>query len=348
MHGLNQKVKYCRIVRRVIRKRNRFYVQLVLEGTPLIKNKNQLGKGVVAFDFGPSTLAIVSNNQNEFQAKLLQFCSELKFREKEIHNLQRKIDRQRRQNNPQNYLPNGQITKGRHTWKKSTRQKENEKELRNLYQIVSEHRKSLQGKLVNETLRMGNVFKTEKVSRKWLQKNFGKSIGMRAPGMFVSGMRRKAESAGAAFIEFPTITTKLSQTCVCGGQHKKLLSDRVHSCPCGVTAQRDLFSAFLALYVEKQGSKEEDKYILHADQAQKAWPSADKLLQTAWRIALQSTSEGFIPSSFGRIASPRGQSGSPAKKGTVEFEIQDVVSACRWGGESLKENKMIPLEPMGF
>ena len=345
-YGLQKRIKYCRIVRKVIRKKDRFYVQLVLEGKPFEKKKNELGQGVVAFDFGPSTVAIVSQDEEGFHAKLLQFCSELKSREKEIHNLQRKIDRQKRQSNSQNYLPNGKIQKGRHSWKKSTRQKENEKQLRNLHQIVSSHRKSLQGKLINETLRMGNVFKTEKVSRKWLQKNFGKSVGMRSPGMFVSELRRKAESADGTFLEFPTITTKLSQTCVCGRQHKKLLSERVHVCECGVHAQRDLFSAFLALYVEKQDG-DEDKYTLHADQAQKAWSSADTPLQIAWGVALQSTTEGLVPSSFGRIH-PRGQSGSSAKKEIVKFEIRDVVSTCPWSGESQKENKTVPLEPTGF
>ena len=344
-HGLQQNVKYCRVVRKVIRKTNRFYVQLVLEGKPLEKNKNKLGKGNVAFDFGPSTVAIVSQDQDGFHAKLLQFCSELKSREAEIHNLQRKIERQRRQSNPQNYLPNGKIKNGRHKWKKSNKQKENESQLRNLYQIVSSHRKSLQGKLINETLRMGNNFKTERVSRKWLQKNFGKSVGMRSPGMFVSGLRRKAESAGGTFLEFPTVTTKLSQTCVCGQQHKKLLSDRVHSCSCGVTAQRDLFSAFLALYVEPQ-SDEKDKYTCHTDLAQKAWSSADTPLQTAWQVASQSTTEGLVPSTFGKY--PWGQSGSPAETRIVKFEVQDVVPACPWGGESLKENEMVPQNPRGF
>lgn len=347
-HGLQQNVKYCRILRKVIRKKDRFYVQLVLDGKPLEKEKNKLGDGTVAFDFGPSTVAIVSqNSNNEFQAKLLQFCSELKTREKEIHTLQRKIERQRRQSNPNNYSPNGKIKKGRHKWKKSNRQKENEKQLKNLHQIVSSHKKSLQGKLINDTLRMGNNFKTEKVSRKWLQKNFGKSVGIRSPGMFVSGMKHKAESAGGSFLEFPTITTKLSQMCICGRQHKKSLSDRVHVCDCGVNAQRDLFSSFLALYVEKEKSGEEDKYVLHTDLAQKAWSSADTLLQTAWRTAIQSTNGRLIPSSFGSLNLSQSQSGSPAKGRIAEFEVRNVVPSRRYGGESPKENKVVSSRTYG-
>ena len=72
----------------------------------------------------------------------------------------------------------------------------------------------------------------------------------RAPKMFISMTERKAESAGATFVQFPTVTTKLSQTCVCGRVKKKDFSERAHVCGCGVRSQRDLFFAFLAIFVE--------------------------------------------------------------------------------------------------
>jgi len=343
-YGLEHKIKYCRIVRKIIKGKNHFYVQLILEGKPFIKEKNKLGKGTVCFDFGPSTVAIVSENNENYNAELKQFCSELKNKEKETASLQREIDRQRRQNNPKNYTENNKIKKGRLSWKKSKRQIINENKLKELYRITSSHRNSLQGKLVNETLRIGNNFKTEKVSRKWLQKLYGKSVGTRSPGKYISELKRKAESAGGSFLEFPTQTTKLSQTCICGKQKKKKLSERVHSCGCGVYSQRDLFSAFLGIFVEKD-TKNEDSYILQTDHAQKAWSSADKLLQTVWQNSIQSTNRGNIPSSFGTKF--QSQSRSFAKVGRAEFEIQNVV-VIRENNESLKENEVFPIEPTGF
>ena len=188
---------------------------------------------------------------------------------------------------------------------------------------------------------MGNEDHTEKISRKWLQKLYGKSVGTRSPGMYVTGLKRKAESAGASFLEFPTITTKLSQTCVCGRQKKKPLSVREHSCDCGVYSQRDLFSAYLGIFVERN---EKEKYILQTSQALCAWPSADKLLQAVWRIS-QSTTRGACPSSFGRF---RSQSGSLAKDGRVKFEAHGVVPVFVECGESMGENKIFPSEPAGF
>ena len=345
-HGLSKKVKYCRIFRKIIKGKNRFYVQLVLEGKPFIKEKNKLGEGSVCYDEGPSTIAIVSkNNNDEFSAKLQQFCPELDLHQKEITNLQRKIDRQRRSNNPDNFADGnglGKIKKGHLKWKKSRHQRKTEAELLEKHRKISAYRKSLHGKLINETLRMGNDFYTEKVSKKWFQKLYGKSVGIRAPGMYASELKRKAESAGASYTEFSTLTTKLSQTCVCGRQKKKKLSDRVHNCECRVYSQRDLFSAFLGLFVEKVG----EKYILQTDQAARLWSSADKLLRTVWSNSLQSMSRGTCPSSFGTIS--QSQNRSFVEKGIVKSKVQDVVIGAVSANESLKADKIFSLEPAGF
>jgi hypothetical protein len=101
------------------------------------------------------------------------------------------------------------------------------------------NRKSLHGKQANDTLRRGNIIFLEKLSYKAWQKLFGKSVGCRAPGMFVAELTRKAESAGGSVTEFPTQSTALSQMCQCGRKSKKKLSARWHNCTCGVSAQRD-------------------------------------------------------------------------------------------------------------
>ena len=60
--------------------------------------------------------------------------------------------------------------------------------------------------------------------------------------------------------------------------------------PCGVEAQRDLYSAYLACFVKK------DRLI--ADQAQKAWSVMDIALRTAMSELKQSSS-GPLPTSLG-------------------------------------------------
>ncbi len=75
-HALSCRVKYVRLVRRKINGRNRFYAQLICEGTPYQKPANALGEGVVGIDAGPSTIARV----NSKEAVLSRFARNLQRR----------------------------------------------------------------------------------------------------------------------------------------------------------------------------------------------------------------------------------------------------------------------------
>jgi hypothetical protein len=121
MHGLSCRVKYVRLVRRKVAGKNPFFVQLVLEGEPYRKHnpdgspKHPLGKGTVGLDAGPSTLAAAGKDG----AIVEPFCVELVSKHQGIRLLQRKLDRQRRANNPDNYNSDGIVRKGPKTWKAS-------------------------------------------------------------------------------------------------------------------------------------------------------------------------------------------------------------------------------------
>jgi len=300
-HGLSHRVKYCRIIKRIFNGKVRFFVQLVLEGKPLIKDKNKPADDIVGLDIGPSTIAVVTSEQ----ATLERFCDELKDKQKEIRRLQRKLDRQRRANNPQNYNPEGTIKKGKKTWHESTRYKKTRRKLavrlwssgfiRELQRKLVAHRKTLHGNLVNRILKQGKPVakrrgeaafhvKTEQLSYRAFQKNFGKSVKNRAPGMFMVIIRRKAENAGGSVVEFSTRTTKLSQYChKCGKYTKKPLSQRVHTC-CNLNIQRDIysekplrrftaFSAFLAGSVVENSGESTFRSTLDTADVTERWRS---------------------------------------------------------------------------
>lgn len=331
-HALGCRVKYARLVRRKMRRRDRFYAQLICEGAPYQKPCRRIGEGEVGLDIGPSTIAVVGDGA----AFLEVFCGEVVRRHRPIRRLQRKLDRQRRANNRDNYLPDGRVKPGPKRWVKSNLQRRTEDEMADLLRREAAHRRTLHGELANRVLAMGRIIKTEKLSFRALQRQYGRSVGVRAPGKFVSILRRKAESAGGRVIEFPTRQTKLSQVCHgCGVVKKKPLSLRVHVCECGVEMQRDLYSAFLARCVGEDG-------MLHAGWALAAWPGAEPLLRAAWRIATQPASgRAFHPSSFG--AAPRSRSGSPAEEGTAKAEAPDDVAHAQACGESRGEAAVVPL-----
>jgi transposase len=318
-HALSCPVKYCRIVRRKFNGKNRFYVQLVLKGKPKIKDKNKIANAVVGLDLGPSTIAAFCDTE----AVLKPFCAELEPLNRQIRLIQRKLDRSRRATNPDNYNEDGTIKKGRLSWHFSRRYIKERTRLANLLRKQAAYRDSLQGRLVNEILSMGKFINTEKISYRTWQKNFGKSIGFRAPGKFMEKLRYKAESAGGGVNEFPTFL-RLSQFChVCGTYTKKPLSQRWHDCECGTRMQRDLYSAYLARFVSGAS--------LDTSHAVEAWPGAESLL---WRAVsrLNETASGRQRlASFGLN---RRQSGSHAEDGSTRVEAVTVVASCERYGET--------------
>ncbi|NMP24100.1 RNA-guided endonuclease TnpB family protein [Sulfobacillus harzensis] len=325
-YGLAHRIKYVRLVRRTINGRFRWFAQLVCEGLPMRKIdpktgqfRHPYGSDIVGLDIGPSTIAIVG----ETRADLRQFAEEVVHDHAEIRRLQRHLDRQRRANNPDCYDAQGRVIKGKRPTNTSRQQQFTENRLQELSRRETAHRKTLHGQLANQVMAQGTTIKTEKLSYKAFQKRFGRSISVRAPKLFLSILTRKAESAGGQVIEFNTRTTALSQTCLCGQKHKKRLSERIHTCGCGVTMQRDLFSAYLARFVEDDA--------LQVARATEPWPGAEPLLRTAWQRATtnQPASGRPLPSSFGRYPSGPSQSGSSEKENLPEHKAADVVTSAR-------------------
>jgi len=328
-HGLSSRVKYVRIVRREVHGRTRYYAQLVCEGHPYQKPEHKIGTETVGLDIGPSTIAVVG----ETQASLEPFCEPVVRDHQRIRRLQRKLDRQRRANNPDCYDEKGRSIKGKHPKNKSHRQQDTQTVLAELFRCEAEHRKALHGQMANRILAIGVDIRTEKLSFKAFQKMYGRSISVRAPRTLVSILSRKAESAGGQVYEFNTRTTALSQVCLCGQRHKKRLSERVHACDCGVEMQRDLFSGYLARHVKDN--------LLQVTEANESWSGAEPLLRTAWGQATinQPASGRRMPSSFGTYRR-QSQSGSSGKVcatnivGNPTAKSGDVVALSQEMGES--------------
>jgi len=260
------------------------------------KPKHTVGHDIIGADLGPSTIALVPRVG---EASLSVFCSELAPDEQGIRRLQRKMDRQRRAANPDHYDEQGRIKKDgkkRLHWKTSkgyeqTRRRKAAKERK-----LAAHRKSLHGQKVHAIVKQGHTVILEKISYKAWQKRYGRSVGLRAPGMFVAFLKRTVASTGGALIEVPTRNSKLSQWCHgCGACVNKPLSQRWHHCSCGIgPIQRDLYAAFLAATLDA------DHLIPSCAQAVILWESAEARLQAAHERVLQRENEGqSLPRSMG-------------------------------------------------
>ncbi|GHO58580.1 hypothetical protein KSB_70550 [Ktedonobacter robiniae] len=303
-HSLKHRIKYARLIQRPASSKRaagadaqgyRYVVQLALEGVPHRKPKHTIGTGTVEGDLGPSTLALVPQ---EGEASLEVFCAELAPEARAIRRLQRQMERQRRAANPENYDEKGRIKKqGKKLhWKQSKRYQATRRRKASRERKLAAHRKSLHGRKVHQVVKLGNTIIIEKISYKAWQRQFGKSVGLRAPGMFVELLRRTVESTGGTLVEVFTRTTALSQWCHgCGKKVKKPLSQRWHQCECGVgPVQRDLYSAFLAAYLDSTDS------IPSCARYQGYWEGVEVCLRAAHERITQRAKEGqSIPRSFG-------------------------------------------------
>ena len=260
-HGLAHPVKYARLVRRPAsslraqgadREGDRYVVQLVLAGTPYHKPKHTVGRDTVGLDVGPASIAIVPR---EGEARLEPLCAELRPDARAIRRMQRQMDRQRRAANPEHYDERGRPKRrstGAPRWKQSKGYQVSRRRLAARERRLAAHRKSLHGRLAHQIVAVGHTIITEKLSYKGWQKRYGRSVGLRAPGMLIAHLKRTVASTGGTLNEVPTRTTKLSQWCHgCGEFVPKPLSQRWHQCPCGIgPVQRDLYSAFLAAHLD--------------------------------------------------------------------------------------------------
>lgn len=105
-------IAYCRILRKFIKNRYRYYVQIVFKGNPPIKFnkttgeiKHPIGSGDVGLDIGTSTIAISSQSD----VRILELANKVHNIEKEKQLLLRKMDRSRRATNPENYYADGTV-----------------------------------------------------------------------------------------------------------------------------------------------------------------------------------------------------------------------------------------------
>ena len=315
-HALSCKVKYVRIVKKLIGKKHRFVAQLVLAGTPKLKRDNSLVKDkIVGIDVGPSSIAIYSQQE----VLLKELCPDIDYCVKKISTLQRKMDRSRRATNINNYNSDKTIKKGPKVLNLSNSYLKMQMDKQILENKIKLARAHSHGELANKILSLGNILKVEKTSYKgWQKVLFGQSVQKKAPGMLKDILQRKAETANGKVIEINTYATKLSQTCICSKIQKKKLSQRWHECTdCNTTAQRDVFSAYLAYYVEDNS--------LDICQSKKDWPGAKVLHDTAISRLRQRTSGKEYIASFG-LAKGKRQSSSQYKDNFQHIDALDVVA----------------------
>ena len=271
--ALSDRVKYCRVVAKWHKTHWEYYLQLVLEGTSPTMAKPMSPNAEVGIDLGTSTVAITYDKKLD----LRELGGEVNDIEAEIARLDRKLDRQRRASNPQNYDKLGRIKrlkKGeRREWHYSQGYYKTFYLRRTLYAKRQAKLKQFHERLAEEVLSMGNQINVERMSmaglskrskktkinpkmgRPYSKKRFGKSIANHAPSMFIEALTRKGKARGATVTRYDPKPIKASQHDHTDGSNKKApLSQREKTLSNGDKVQRDLYSAFLMKCLNADGT----------------------------------------------------------------------------------------------
>ncbi len=271
LRGGIDSLKKLLIVRRCVRGRNKYYLQLTIKGEKPQKGRT-LGCGNVGIDIGPSTIA-VSSLQGVYFDKLADKSDDV---EHQIYLINRKLDRSRRANNPQNYNADGTIKRGvRLVWKKdkdAKRYSSLKSIRRELFRKQAAIRKLQHLEMANTLLSQGDTFIVEnnpidawvrrakestktKTGKNRSKKRYGKSVAIHSPALFVSILENKVRSLGGQFHKVD-IHNAASQFDFTNGEFTKHeVSERSITLSNGRTHQRDLLAAFNLQHLQAKSNE---------------------------------------------------------------------------------------------
>lgn len=268
----SEKIKYVQIVRKTIRGKKIYYLQIICQGFP--PSKVTKGDEIVGIDPGISTVAYASNSE---VALVDLVPKNVNQKEKLMKLLDRKIERNRRMNNPNCYNTDGTIKKGTKFKQSSNRQIRLRNRRLKAYRSLSEERKKLQRQSINRIISQARLIKIEDLNVKSLQKRsrdirinpktnqpfskkrFGKAIFRAAPSAFRNTLQTRAHQLEIDFEIISPKDVKPSQyNHITQTFDKKSLSTRMYDLSDDYPKiQRDLYSAFLIGHVENGSYNQE-------------------------------------------------------------------------------------------
>jgi putative transposase len=255
---LLERDEHARIKRATVQRRgSRWYVSFTVERSPK-QRPVQRPDTVVGMDVGLRHLATLSTGERVENLRPLQANL------RKLRRLQRRLDRQRRANNPDNYRPDGTVMPGRREWAKSRRMLRTEAAVGRLHERVANRRREQAHRLTTALTREYGLIAVETLNIAGMQHNrrLARHIADAGWGTVLAQLEYKTDWAGSR-LERADRFYPSSKTCSgCGTVKAKLsLSERVFGCEaCGLSLDRDenaarnLASLALAVAQAQEGS----------------------------------------------------------------------------------------------
>ena len=250
------KIKYCILKKEYIRKKIKFYIEIVFEGeSPNAEKlrKQYNGCGTLGIDVGVQHMA--TYNDRQLKAKIFEMVEGCNNPHKEIAEIKRKMDRSRRATNKQQFNKDGTIDKGKKCTKRSNRYHKLLLELKELCRKPAAKRElTWQCYSKNVVLDSEEIIVEDDNKKEWQQrlkegkgkhkskKHYGCYIENKAPAKGLELIARKAKYVNIPYRKVSVSSVKATQyNHITDSFEEKKLTDRWNHDD--RDTQRDLTSA---------------------------------------------------------------------------------------------------------
>jgi putative transposase len=250
--------EHARIMRATVKRENGGWVVSFTVRRSAKRRRARQPNGVVGVDVGLARVATLSTGEQYGNARPLTAALGT------LRRLQRRLDRQRRANNPGNYLPDGRVKPGPKTWMKSQRMLQTERRIAKVHKRVANLRRQQAHTLTTALTREFGVIGIETLAVKSLMRNrrVARHIGDVGWGGLLRQLAYKTSWSDGSVLVAAERFYPSSKTCsACGAVKVKLrLAERVFICDqplCGHVQDRDLNAAMNLAHMAHQAAQAE-------------------------------------------------------------------------------------------
>jgi transposase len=254
---LLERDQQARILRATVsRSGTRWYVSFTVERSAGKRRRARRPDAAVGVDMGLARLATLSTGATVANARPLQEAL------RRLGRRQRQLDRQRRANNPGDYLSDGRAKPGPKRWLKSKRMLRSEERIGRLHERVANLRREQAHQLTTHLTREFGVIGVETLAVRNLLGNrrLARYIADVGWGLILEQLKYKTSWSDGSLLVCADRFYPSSKTCSeCGTARAKLaLSERVFNCEaCGLVLDRDLNAALNLARLARQHAQAE-------------------------------------------------------------------------------------------
>jgi putative transposase len=308
----------ARVMRATVsRSGSKWYVSFTVERSAK-QRRARRPDAAVGVDVGLTRLASLSTGEVFANRRPLQDALG------KLRRIEKQLDRQRRANNPGNYLPDGRVKPGASVWVKSRRSLRTEARLRRLHERVANLRREQAHQLTTYLTREFGVIGVETLNVRGLKANrrLARHIADVGWGTVLAQLSYKTSWSEGSLLAAADRFFPSSKTCsACGTVKAKLaLSERVFTCDtCGLVVDRDLNAALNLAKMAQQHAQADGNAKCHVART-------GRETQNARRGQVS-------PGTRGRLSPMKREASSEASQARESLAVAAWFQRKRQGGE---------------